>query len=157
MTETIITAVLSSGVAAIVLAFLGRTWIVARVKASIEHEYKKQFELFQRDLDRKQKIELVAELVAEYMKTPQGETMPREQRHLLNKLSFQATLWLPAELAIELSKRLQNQKDAKSPFDLILLARRLLSEDTTLGPEHVTFWSPELEQRGDPVIHYGGR
>jgi len=157
MLETILTAVLSSGVAVAAIAYLGRSWITARLKASIEHEYKQQFELFQRDLDRKQKIELVADLLAEYMKTPQGETMPREQRHLLNKLSFKATLWLPTELAIQLSKRIQNKHEAKRQIELVLLARQLLCNDSSLSPEHVTFWRPELEKKGDPVIHHATR
>lgn len=153
MLETIVTSVIASAAAISIVAFLGRTWIEARLKSSVEHEYKKQFELFQRQLDRKEKIELVAELLAEYIKIPIGETVPREQRHLLNKLSFQATLWLPSDLAIQLSKRLQNQPDAKNPFELILLARQLLTDDAPLGLEHVTHWRAELEQRGDPVLH----
>jgi hypothetical protein len=64
----------------------------------------------------------------------------------LNKLSFKTTLWLPAEVAIELSKRLQNKPDAKSPFDLVLMARRVHSEDTSLKPEHVTYWDAALEK-----------
>jgi hypothetical protein len=152
MLETIVTAVISSSIAAGLIGFLAKSWIEARVKASIEHEYKKQFELFSRDLDRKDKIELVAHLLAEYMKIPQGEQMPRDQRLLLNKLSFISTIWLPATLAIEVSKRIQNKPDAKTPFELMLLARKELLGDESLTVEHVTIWSPVLEQRGDPVL-----
>lgn len=157
MVETIVTAVLSSVVATSVIAFLGKTWLEARVKASIEHEYKKQFELFERELDRKEKVELVAELLAEYMRIPQGEDMPRDQRSLLNKLSFKTTLWLPPELAIELSKRLQNQPDAKSPFDLVLMARRVLIGDSALGPQYVTYWDAVLEKAGSRTIYPGNK
>lgn len=153
MPETIMTAFFSSVAATAIIVFLGKTWIQNRIKASIEHEYKKQFELFTRELDRKEKIELVAELIGEYMKTPVSEIMQREQRLLLNKLSFKATLWLPADLAIELSKRLQNQPDAKSPFDLVLMARKALLNDQSLKPEHVTIWSLEKELRPDPILH----
>ena len=151
--ETVVASFLASAMSGAIVAFLLRTWVEARLKSSIEHEYKKQFELFQRQLDRQQKIELVAELLAEFIKIPVGEVVPREQRHLLNRLSFQSTLWLPPELAIQLSKRLQNHADAKSAFELILLARHLLTDDASLKLEHVTFWRPELEKRGDPVIH----
>ncbi|HLD13801.1 MAG TPA: hypothetical protein VJB18_03710 [Burkholderiales bacterium] len=152
MFETILVVLGSGSVSAVVIVLLARTWVETRIKASIEHEYQKQFALFQLELERKQKVALVAELIAEFIKVPQGETLPREQRHALNKLSFQATLWLPRELAVELSKRLQNKPDAKSPFEIILLARKLLTDDATLAPEHVTFWRPDLEKRGDPVI-----
>lgn len=152
MLEVILAALASGGVSAGIVVFLARGWVEAKIKASIEHEYQKQLVLFQQELERKQKVALVAELVAEFIKIPQGEALPREQRHLLNKLSFQATLWLPRELAVELSKRLQNKPDAKSAFEIILLARKLLTDDVSLAPEHVTFWRPELEQRGDPII-----
>ncbi len=138
-----------------IVGFLSRNWIKARLKASIEHEYKKQFELFQRELNQKQKVELVAELLAEWARTPHGETVPREQRTLLNKLSFQASLWLPSELAIELGKRLQNKSDAKSQFEIILIARRLLIGDASLSLGDVTWWEPSKENRADPIFHHG--
>lgn len=135
MLETVLTSIVSSGVAALVIAFLAKSWIEARVKASIEHEYRKQFELFSRDLDRKDKIELVAHLLAEFIKIPQGEQMPRDQRLLLNRLSFASTIWLPPTLAIEVSKRLQNQPNAKSVFELMLMARKeLLGNESLRGP-----------------------
>lgn len=154
MLEAVVSAVFTSAATVAVLAYLGRAWFEARLKASIEHEYKKQFEIFQRELDQRQKVELVAELLAELLATPYGEKVSREQRTLLNKLSFQASLWLPGELAIELSKRLQNQADAKTPFEIMLIARRLLISDTSIGVEHVTIWDAKLEKQPGPVFHY---
>ncbi|MBN8519187.1 MAG: hypothetical protein J0L71_15240 [Candidatus Accumulibacter sp.] len=154
MFESVLSSVVAAVATVSVLAFLGKSWIAARLKASIEQEYKKQFEFFKRELDQKQKVELVAELLAEYMKTPYGEPVTREQRTLLNKLSLQASLWLPSELAIELSKRLQNKPDAKTPFDLILLARRELTGDTSITGHHVTLWDTQREKVADPILHY---
>lgn len=154
MFETILSSVVAAVATVSVLAFLGKSWIETRLKASIEQEYKKQFEFFKRELDQKQKVELVAELLAEYLKTPYGEPVTREQRTVLNKLSLQASLWLPSELAIELSKRLQNKPDATTPFDLILLARRELTGDTSIIGDHVTLWDTQREQVADPVLHY---
>ncbi|WCM88176.1 hypothetical protein [Acidovorax sp. NCPPB 3576] len=153
MLEVIITAILASGTTTGLVAVLAKTWFETRVKASIEHEYKKQFELFQRQLNQQQKIELVAELLGESLATPFGETVTREQRTKLNKLSLQASLWLPPELAIELSKLLQNQPDAKSPFHLVLIARRLLIADSSIGTEHVTIWGPDRETHPDLILH----
>lgn len=155
MFEIISSSILSSICMAAIISFLGRTWIQTRIRASVENEYKKQFELFQRELDQKQKVELVAELMAEFIKTPYGEAIPRDQRTLLNKLSFQASLWLPAELAIELGKRLQNKPDAKSPFDLILIARRLLIDDSSITVGDVTWWDLQKEKDAKPIIHPG--
>jgi len=154
MIETIASSIFASSLTAALFAYLSRTWFEARLKASIGHEYKKQFEIFRRELDQQQKVELVAELLAEMLATPYGETVSREQRTLLNKLSFQASLWLPGELAIELSKRLQNQPDAKTPFEIMLIARRLLISDTSIGVEHVTIWDAQLEKQPGTVFHY---
>lgn len=154
MLESVLSSVLAAITTVAVLIFLGKSWIEARLKASIEQEYKKQFEFFKRELDQKQRVELVADLLAEYMKTPYGEPVTREQRTMLNKLSLQASLWLPSELAIELSKRLQNKPDAKTTFDLILIARRELTGDTSITVEHVTLWDMHREQKGDPVLYY---
>lgn len=155
MIEIVSSSIFTSLLTIAALGYFGRAWLEARLKSSIEHEYKKQFELFQRELDQKQKVELVAELLAEYAKTPYGETVPREQRTLLNKLSFQASLWLPSELAIELGKRLQNKPDGKSPSELILIARRLLIGDTSITIEDITSWGSLTEQRADPILHRG--
>lgn len=155
MLENFGISLLASFIAITILGFLGRTWLIARLRSSIEHEYKKQFELFQRELDQKQKVELVAELLAEYTKTPYGETVLREQRVLLNKLSFQASLWLPSELAIELGKRLQNKPDAKTPFELILIARRLLIGDSSITVSDITHWDATKEKVADPILHQG--
>jgi hypothetical protein len=152
MLDTILTAILSSTFATAVSLFLGKTWIEARLKASIEHEYRMQLELFTRDLNRKEKVELVADLIAEYLKVPHGETVPREHRHLLNKLSFRASLWLPAELSIEIAKRLQNKRDAKSTEEILLMARKALIQDDSIDVEHITHWPPRLETKGDPVL-----
>jgi hypothetical protein len=152
MVEEILTAVLSSVATTAILVFLGKTWLETRLKSSIEHEYKKQFELFARELDRKEKVELVADLMAEYLKVPAGETVTREQRFLLTKLSFKSSLWLPAELSIELSKRLQNSPTAKTHAEILLMARKSLIGDESLRAEHITHWGTNLETKGDPVI-----
>ncbi len=136
----------------LVVGYLGRTWIESRLKASIDHEYKKQFALFQQELDQKQKVELVADLLAEYLKTPSNEVMDREQRTRLNKLSFQASLWLPSELAIEIGKRLQNKADAKSPFELVLDARRLLIGDSLIRADDVTWWEFSKEKTAGVAV-----
>lgn len=153
MIETIVTVISTSGLSIIILHFLLKPWINSRIKSSIEHEYKKQFELFSRDLDKKEKVELVAEIMAEYLRTPKDETMNREQRNKLNTLSFKASLWLPGEIAIELSKRLQNLDDAKSPFEIILMARESLINDKSITLEHITYWSVEKEKQSEPSIH----
>ncbi|UTW04707.1 hypothetical protein KDX31_06825 [Amphritea atlantica] len=153
MLETIIAAVLSSGTCLAIVIFLSKSWVKERIKSSIQHEYKKQFELFSRELDQKEKVQMVAELFSEYLRTPYGEAITREQRNRLNYLSFQSSLWLPKDIATEISKRLQNKNDAKSVFEIILMAREALIGCSELELEHVTFWGHDKETKGDPVLH----
>lgn len=134
------------------LLYIGKTWFEARVTASVSAEYERKLELYRRDLDRKQKIELVSDLLAEWIRIPKGEALDREHRTRLNKLSFQATLWLPADLVVELGKTLRYEQGAKSIFDLMILARHALSEDSSLSASHITYWKPDLEKKGDPVL-----
>ena len=142
----------TSTIGGLVAIFLLRTWLSARITNSIKSEYDRQLEVYKRGLDRKQKIELVSELLAEWIKHPKGEPIPKDQRTKLNKLSFQTSLWLPTELAVELNKVLQLRDNAKSIFEILLLARKLLLEDESLPIDLITFWKPEIEQHGDPVI-----
>jgi hypothetical protein len=150
MLEAFFAAVVGTALSGAVVAFLAKSWLETRLKESIKHEYDQKMALFKKELDEKQlerqKIELVSELIAEWMACPPGEIFTKEYRTRLNRLSFQASLWLPSELAIELSKRLQTKPDAKSSWELILFARRLLTGDDSLGVEHVTFWGLEFEK-----------
>ena len=63
MVETVISSIVASAVTTTILAYLAKSWFETRLRASVEHEYKKQFELFQRELNQRQKVELVAELL----------------------------------------------------------------------------------------------
>ncbi len=156
MIETFFAAVAGTSIAGAIVAFLAKAWIETRLKESIRHEYDQKLEEFKHDLQarhlEKQKVELVSELIAEWMANPAGEIFSKEYRTRLNRLSFQASVWLPSELAIELSKRLQNKPDAKTSWELILFARRLLTGDSSLGVEHVTFWGLEFEKPHPPAV-----
>jgi hypothetical protein len=150
MVETFFAAVAGTSIAGTIIVFLAKGWIETRLKESIKHEYDQKLAHFRHELEEKsfekQKIELVSELIAEWMAYPPGDTFSKEYRTRLNRLSFQASLWLPADLAIELSKRLQHKPDAKTSWELILFARRLLTGNSALGVEHVTFWGAEFEK-----------
>jgi hypothetical protein len=150
MLEVFLAALAGTTVGAIALGALGKAWLEARLRESIKHEYDQALARFKQTLDeqqlQKQKVELVSELLAEWLANPPGEIFSKEYRTRLNRLSFQASLWLPAALAIELSKRLQVKPDAKSAFELVLLARRQLIGDQSLTVEHVTFWDVKFEK-----------
>jgi hypothetical protein len=56
-----------------VAVFLAKAWIEARISASIKHDYDQQLETFKKDLNKREKVELVAELFAEWIAVPPGE------------------------------------------------------------------------------------
>ena len=148
-------SLLAGGAGGFAAAFLAKTWIEARVAASIKHEYDQQLEQYKRELDKRQKIELVAELFAEWIAVPRGEIVPKDRRTRMNQLSFAAAIWLPPTLVIEMSKTLQLKLNAKSYFEVLLLARKELTGDESLKPEDITFWGADLEKKGQPVVQRG--
>lgn len=156
MIEAFLAALAGTTIAAAIVIFLAKSWIETRLKESIKHEYDQKLARFRQELEEKQlekqKIELVSELIAEWMANPPGEIFSKEYRTRLNRLSFQASLWLPADLAIELSKRLQNKPDAKTSWELVLFARSLLTGDQSLDIKHVTFWGLEFEKAHIPAV-----
>ena len=93
MYEIIFSAITASVIANGVIIYCLKSWFTARIKSSIEAEYKIQHELFSRELDKKEKVELVSEVLAEFLRTQEGEGMTKEERTNLNKLSFKCSLW----------------------------------------------------------------
>jgi hypothetical protein len=150
-----ILSLLAGGAGGSAVAFLAKTWIEARVAASIKHGYDQQLEQYKRGLDKRQKIELLAELFAEWIAVPRGEVIPKERRTRMNQLSFAAAIWLPANIVAEMSKTLQLKPEAKSYFEVLLLARKELTGDESLTLEDITFWGADLEKKGQPFIHRG--
>ena len=95
--EAFFAAVAGTTIAGTIIVFLAKSWIETRLKESIKHEYDQRLAQFKQELDEKQlerqKIELVSELIAEWMANPSGEIFSKEYRTRLNRLSFQASLW----------------------------------------------------------------
>lgn len=66
--------------------------------------------------DARVKAELVAELLGEWQSFP-------EETAKLRALSYKAFIWLPSQIAVELSKLLHGDNDAKSVRDIITMTR----------------------------------
>ncbi|EGQ8088784.1 hypothetical protein MOU99_004267, partial [Vibrio vulnificus] len=84
-----------------IVAYLCRSWLIERLKASIKHEYDLKMLEVESQKEIRLKGEIVAELLAEWIR--KGHKL---DYHQLNKLSFQAFIWLPKDLAEELSNSL---------------------------------------------------
>lgn len=116
-----------------VLAFLTKTWIEKRIEFSIQHEYEKKLSKFENDLEVRVRAELVADLMAEWIK----DTKDLDY-HRLNQLSFQAFLWLPPQLARDLSGTLNHKTGSDDLRSIIQKVRKyLLGESDNLEAHQV--------------------
>lgn len=141
----LLSGLLVTSVTFALIVFLVKEWL----KSSINAGYKKQHEVFIRDINRKNKIEIVSELLAEWIKNKPETNMSPEYRTRLNRLSFESTLWLSPSLSKELAKTLQLKNDAKNIFEILIMARKELIDDKELTPEDITFWDFKYESKYD--------
>jgi hypothetical protein len=125
-----------------VALFLSRTWLVERLKASIQHEYfLKKLEI-ERQKEIRLKGDVVAELLAEWIR--KGGKL---DYHQLNKLSFQAYIWLPKNLAEKLSNSLTRQDGSDDVRKLLKEVRTFLHDDDDgLESKHAVVFD-------EPTIH----
>ncbi len=130
-----------------VAVFLMRSWLLARLKASIKHEYDLKKLEVEHQKEIRLKGEIVAELLAEWIR--KGGNL---DYHQLNKLSFQAFVWLPKELAEELSNSLSHQTGAQDVRALIKnICTYLQGEDDGFKAKDViVFNEPDHREFGAP-------
>ncbi|WP_320819405.1 hypothetical protein [Thalassolituus sp.] len=124
-----------------IVAFLLRTWIVERLKGSIKHEYDVKLLEVERQKEVRIKAEIVSELLAHWIRK-NGNLDYYE----LNRLSFQAFLWLPQELAQELSDSLAHKPGAKDVRQVLKSVRTYLQgmDDDFKARDVIVFAEPEI-------------
>lgn len=115
-----------------IVIYFSKQWIENKFK----YEFDKSLALFNNDLLIKQRSELIAELVAEWI-TPNSDTKK------LNQLSFQAFLWLPKDIALDLSNTLSHQPEAKNIKDIISEVRvHLIGEQERIDSNEIISFKP---------------
>jgi hypothetical protein len=129
-----------------VLAFFFREWIATRLRWSVKHEYDKKMLEVESQKEMRIKGEVVAELLAEWIRK-NGQI----DYHQLNKLTFQAFLWLPKGLAEDLSNCLSNQTGAKDVRNILIDIRKHLhgSDDGLQSKDIIVFEEPTVMGRGN--------
>jgi hypothetical protein len=106
------------------LQFLVAEWMKARLLKSIEHEYQKKLEEYRYDL----KVREQAARVAEYLSLRNSD---KNDVYLMNKLSWELALWLPAEVYQKLAHVIVNAPDAQKYKELLIDVRKLLLKDNS--------------------------
>lgn len=118
-----------------VLQWLIALWIKTRVTQSIKHEYDIKLENIKSDIylcnQRKQQSAMVAELLAEWVKKS-------DDKSKLNKLLWEASLWLPDEEAKDINNLLACQGIITTKMMIIKIRKIIHGKDTTLTEEDIT-------------------
>lgn len=130
-----------------------RFWIKSTIQYSVKHEYdvlleqiksanSKLLEAEKRQYEIRMKSALIAELMAEWV------SKPGDQKNL-RKLTNEAFLWLPTDLATELSKRLSGSPDALDYRKFMNATRKYILglDDTLEAYKFITFPLSNYEKR----------
>ena len=119
-------------IAALVIFYLIRKWFDARLVESIRGEYQRELAKLNHDFakkleDYKEEIKIraqaarTAELLAVALSSDNGKA--RE----LNKLAWELSLWLPANLVIDLANCLAPSENPKHPKEILVEVRKISS------------------------------
>jgi hypothetical protein len=123
-----------------VILWLLRTWFAERIKQSIGHEYAIKLEEWKKSEQVRLKSEAIASLLAEWM------SFPDDQR-TLNKLTFEAYLWLPTDILQLLTKTLTNDPTAPNARDILWHVRKHLLDDDTLAPWEIVIFKQDSQRQ----------
>lgn len=127
----------STVIITLIVVFVVKTYLKATIEQSIKHDNDKKLEEIKFEMKKREQSALVANMFSKWIFLKDDTDKNRE----LNKLSFEMSLWLPDNIAIEVNKRLKNKEDSKTVMDLIIECRKLLNDGKTeLKPEEITFF-----------------
>jgi hypothetical protein len=101
----------------VITQFLATIWLKARFESSIRQVYDKRLEEFRLQFKQREQAAVIAELLAEWSS---GQYDPKR----LNRLVWEASLWLPAETVAEISKVVRNSPDARPVKQLLVEVRK---------------------------------
>ena len=120
--------------------FIFRTWIIKKIQYAVKHSYDKKLAEIETQKEIRHKAELIAELLAEWINK-------NEDKQKLNELTFKAFLWLPPEIASELSSTLTNKPDALDVRKIITKVREHLLNESDKLPDWKVIIFPVLEKK----------
>jgi hypothetical protein len=97
--------------------------------------YLKQMEDYRTELSTRAKAEIISSVFALWKQAPSPELKE------LNRLAWEATLWLPDDIALEVNKRLQNRPDAKDIKQILVDVKSLIhGQKSKLDPMDITHY-----------------
>ncbi|AMC35358.1 hypothetical protein [Janthinobacterium sp. B9-8] len=117
------------------LQYIIACWLKSRIQYSIKNEYDRKLEQLKVDLNfsvkKREEAALVAELLAEWISQP-------EDRKILNKLLWEASLWLPDEETLALNNLLAHEGNITTKQMLIKIRKIIQNGETSITAEDLT-------------------
>lgn len=109
-------------------------WLEMRLEKSIQHEYDKKLEAVRHEHERQMEDyrnsvrirEQAARVVDLLVQAHYSTTQDPEK---FNRLAWELSLWLPADLVWELTRLFCNDPGAKHPKEILVAVRRILLQD----------------------------
>jgi len=133
----------------VITQFLATSWLKARFESSLRRVYDKRLEDFRFQFKQREQAAVIAELLAEWSS---GHYDPKR----LNRLIWEASLWLPAETVVELSKVVGNSPDARPMKQRLVEVRsHIKGKQDALETSHIVHFGYPAEISG-AVRHPGG-
>ncbi|WP_375320593.1 hypothetical protein [Aliivibrio logei] len=110
-------------------------WMQSRIRYSIKNEYDQKLEQLKVDLNfsikKREEAALVAELLAEWVSHP-------EDQKILNKLLWEASLWLPDEETLALNNLLAHEGSITTKQMIIQIRKIIQDGETSVKAEDLT-------------------
>ncbi|OAN16478.1 hypothetical protein A3K86_10800 [Photobacterium jeanii] len=115
--------------------FLIGNWLKSRITYSIKNEYDTKLEEIKSELSfsvkKREESALVAELLAEWV------SKPTDKKHL-NKLLWEATLWLPEQETKDLHNLLAHQGNITTKQMLIKIRKVIQGQESSIKADDLT-------------------
>jgi dihydroneopterin aldolase len=142
--ETLFLLIISDSVFIIIISvivFISRNWILNKIQYSVKFQYDKRIEELKDEYSKRSRAALIADLLSEWLSYP-------EKQKTLNKLTFEAFLWLPEEIAKKISLRLSNNQNSPEIQEIIVDVRRfLLQTKDSVEPKDIIIFDQENIKR----------
>jgi hypothetical protein len=124
-----------------VLQVVCSAWIRSTVESSVKLKYDALLEEVRFDIKKREQAALIAELFAEWATRSTGEPINVKR---LNQLTWEAFLWLPEEVARELSDTLAHNPGSKDIRGLLIDVRKVIQpRQDSLKPNEIILFSKE--------------
>jgi len=92
------------------------------------------------EFKKREQSAMIATLFAEWIDRP-------EEKKNLNRLAWEATLWLPDDIALEVNKRLRNEPDAKDLKEILVDVKGLIhGRKSKIDPLDIVHFPKRLTQ-----------